>query len=396
MLRGALPGRCSLRLPAQQRARGPFVRPPRQRARHAEVRRHRRGLYLGRGSPARRPLGRDDHLRDPRARHDHAPPVDSGAPARHLRRARPSGGGRPPGRARHHRDRADADPRLRPGSAPARPRPEQLLGLQLDRLLRARAARYLAGGAVGEFKTMVKRFHNAGIEVILDVVYNHTAEATTSGRRCRSRASTTPPTTASCPTTPASTSTTPVPRRSTPGHPGGADGHRLAALLGREKMHVDGFRFDLAATLGARTAASIQRRLLRRDPAGPGAGRRQADRRAWDIGPGGYQVGNFPPGWFELNDRFRDVVRQFWKGDEGILPELRRPADRVGRSVRASRPARLDQRQQDHLHDGFTLKDVVSYNRKHNEANGENRSRTGTTRTIPGTMGSRGRPTTRR
>ena len=121
MLRGALLERCALRLPAQQRTRGPVVRPPRQRARHAEVRRHRRGLYLGRGSPARRPLGRDDHLRDPRAGHDHAPPGDPGAPARHLRRARPSGGDRPPGRARHHRDRAAADPRLRPGSAPARP-----------------------------------------------------------------------------------------------------------------------------------------------------------------------------------------------------------------------------------------------------------------------------------
>ena len=136
-----------LRLPARQPPRGPVVRPARQRPRHAQMRRGRRRLHLGRRSAARRALGRDDHLRDPRARHDHAPPGRARAAARHLRRAGPSGRDRPPGQARHHRGRAVADPRLRPGSPPARARPQQLLGLQLHRLLRARAP--LSGGRRG-------------------------------------------------------------------------------------------------------------------------------------------------------------------------------------------------------------------------------------------------------
>jgi isoamylase len=136
------------------------------------------------------------------------------------------------------------------------------------------------------------------------------------------------------------------------------------------EMHVDGFRFDLAATLG-RTGNGF-------DPGSPFfAAIRQAPglqhvkliAEPWDVGPGGYQVGNFPPGWSQWNDRFRDAVRRFWRGDEGVLPELAgRLAgsadlfDRSGRRPRASLNFITS-------HDGFTLQDLVSYSAKHNEAN---------------------------
>jgi isoamylase len=139
-----------------------------------------------------------------------------------------------------------------------------------------------------------------------------------------------------------------------------------------EQMHVDGFRFDLAATLGREQHGF--------DPHASFFGAIRQDRvlggvkliaEPWDVGPGGYQVGNFPPGWFELNDRFRDVIRQYWKGDEAMLPEL---------AARVTGSADLFQRRGCRAwtsvnkitsHDGFTLQDVVSYNEKHNEANGE-------------------------
>ncbi len=139
-----------------------------------------------------------------------------------------------------------------------------------------------------------------------------------------------------------------------------------------EEMHVDGFRFDLAATLG-REAHGF-------DPNGGFFDAIRQDRvlggvkliaEPWDIGPGGYQVGNFPPGWFELNDRFRDVVRQFWKGDEGMLPEL--AARLTASSDLFERRGRRAWTSVNKVtsHDGFTLEDSVSYNHKHNEANGE-------------------------
>jgi glycogen operon protein len=140
-----------------------------------------------------------------------------------------------------------------------------------------------------------------------------------------------------------------------------------------EEMHVDGFRFDLAATLG-REAHGF-------DANGGFFGAIRQDRvlggvkliaEPWDIGPGGYQVGNFPPGWMELNDRFRDVVRQFWKGDEGMLPEL--AARLTASSDLFERRGRRAWTSVNKItsHDGFTLEDTVSYNHKHNEANGEN------------------------
>lgn len=136
-------------------------------------------------------------------------------------------------------------------------------------------------------------------------------------------------------------------------------------------MH-DGFRFDLATTLG-REAGSF-------DPNGGFFDAIRQDRvlgavkliaEPWDLGPGGYQVGNFPPGWFELNDRFRDVVRQYWRGDEAMLPEL--AARLTGSADLFDRRGRRAWTSINKItsHDGFTLHDVVSYNHKHNEANGE-------------------------
>jgi isoamylase len=233
--------------------------------------------------------------------------------------------------------------------------------------------RYMAGGAVGEFKTMVKRFHDAGIEVILDVVYNHTAEGNHMG-----------------PTLSFKGIDNATYYRLLPDHPrfyvddtgcGNTINISHARVLQLvtdslrywvEEMHVDGFRFDLAATLGREQHGF--------DPNGGFFSAIRQDRvlggvkliaEPWDIGPGGYQVGNFPPGWFELNDRFRDVVRQYWKGDEGMLPEL--AARLTGSADLFERRGRRAWTSVNKItsHDGFTLHDVVSYNDKHNEANGE-------------------------
>jgi glycogen operon protein len=137
-------------------------------------------------------------------------------------------------------------------------------------------------------------------------------------------------------------------------------------------MHVDGFRFDLAVTL-AREAQGFEiesgfLQAIRQDPLLAGV---KLIAEPWDVGPGGYRLGGFPPGWSEWNDRFRDTVRRFWRGDEGMLPEL---AHRLHGSAdlfehRGRRPhASINLLTS---HDGFTLADLVSYSERHNEANGE-------------------------
>ena len=234
--------------------------------------------------------------------------------------------------------------------------------------------RYLAGGAIGEFKTMVKRFHNAGIEVILDVVYNHTAEGTHLGPTLSLRG--------------IDNATYYRLRADNPrfyvddtgcGNTIDMSHARVLQLVTDslrywvEQMHVDGFRFDLATTTLGREASGF-------DPNGGFFDAIRQDRvlggvkliaEPWDLGPGGYQVGNFPPGWFELNDRFRDVVRQYWRGDEAMLPEL--AARLTGSADLFERRGRRAWTSINKItsHDGFTLHDVVSYNHKHNEANGE-------------------------
>ena len=233
--------------------------------------------------------------------------------------------------------------------------------------------RYLHAPFVNEFKETVNQFHANGIEVILDVVYNHTAEGNELGPTICFK---------------------------------GIDNHSYYRLLPEKKrfyindtgtgntvnlshprvlqmvadslrywateMRVDGFRFDLAT-------------ILAREPYGfdEGGGFLDACRQdpilsqvkliaePWDIGPGGYQVGHFPPGWAEWNDKFRDTVRSYWKGDEGKLPEL---ASRItGSADLFNRRGRRPWAGVNFItaHDGFTLHDLVSYNDKHNEANGE-------------------------
>ena len=233
--------------------------------------------------------------------------------------------------------------------------------------------RYLAGGAVGEFKTMVKRLHDAGIEVILDVVYNHTAEGNHLGPTLSFRGIDNATYYRLLPNDPRfyidETGTGNTLNMS---HPRVLQLVMDSLRYWVEEMHVDGFRFDLAATLG-REAHGFDPNggffdAIRQDPVLGGV---KLIAEPWDIGPGGYQVGNFPPGWAEWNDRFRDVVRQFWRGDHGMLPEL--AARLTGSADLFERRGRRAWASVNFItsHDGFTLQDLVCYNDKHNEANGE-------------------------
>jgi isoamylase len=230
------------------------------------------------------------------------------------------------------------------------------------------------GRHVREFKTMVKTLHSAGIEVILDVVYNHTAEGNHLGPTLSFR---------------------------------GIDNASYYRLLDDDKrfymdytgcgntlnvthprtlqlimdslrywvteMHVDGFRFDLASTL-ARELHAVDRLsaffdILHQDPI---LSQVKLIAEPWDVGEGGYQVGNFPVGWAEWNGKYRDTIRRYMKGDGGQVAEL---AYRLtGSSDLYSMSGRRPYASINFItaHDGFTLQDLVSYDEKHNEANGEN------------------------
>ena len=234
-------------------------------------------------------------------------------------------------------------------------------------------ARYSATGAVNEFKTMVKKLHSAGIEVILDVVYNHTAEGNQLGPTLSMRGI-----------------DNEVYYRLLAGKPrlymdytgtGNTLNMRHPRVLQLImdslrywvlEMHVDGFRFDLAATL-ARELHEVDKLgafldIIHQDPV---LSQVKLIAEPWDLGEGGYQVGKFPVGWAEWNDRYRDVVRAYWKGDGGLIGEL---AYRVtGSSDLYARSGRRPYASINFMtaHDGFTLHDLVSYYGKYNEANGE-------------------------
>ena len=236
---------------------------------------------------------------------------------------------------------------------------------------------YSSAGSLGqqttEFKAMVKALHDAGIEVILDVVYNHTAEGNERGPTIAFR---------------------------------GIDNAAYYRLVDQAKqhyydttgtgnsllmrnphvlqlimdslrywvqdMHVDGFRFDLAATL-ARQFHEVDKLsaffdIIQQDPV---ISQVKLIAEPWDLGEGGYQVGNFPPLWTEWNGRYRDTVRDYWRGESASLAEF---ASRISGS--SDLYAHSDRRPTASInfivaHDGFTLRDLVSYNEKHNEANGE-------------------------
>lgn len=234
-------------------------------------------------------------------------------------------------------------------------------------------ARYSASGQAAEFKTMVKALHSAGIEVIVDVVYNHTCEGNHLGPTLSWRGI----------DNAAYYRLAPGNRRNYLDFTGCGNtvnvGHPRALQLVMdslrywvEQMHVDGFRFDLAPAL-ARAGDTVERYggffdVIRQDPV---LNQVKLIAEPWDLGHGGYQVGNFPLGWVEWNDRYRDAMRAYWKGDGGLIGEFARrltgSSDLYGRSGR--RPyASINFVAS---HDGFTLHDLVSYNERHNEANGE-------------------------
>jgi isoamylase len=231
---------------------------------------------------------------------------------------------------------------------------------------------YLGRGGLGEVKTFVQRMHDAGIEVILDVVYNHTAEGSHMGPTLSFR---------------------------------GIDNQTYYYLMGEqrfyndftgtgnalelrhpyvlrmvtdslrywvEEMRIDGFRFDLTTTL-ARVEGPFDEHASFLDTVAqdPVLASVKLIAEPWDTGIGGYQVGNFPPGWAEWNGKYRDKVRKYWKGEEGQLSEF---ASRLSGSADMYR--RRGRRPWASInfvtaHDGFTLRDLVSYNQKHNEANKE-------------------------
>jgi isoamylase len=233
--------------------------------------------------------------------------------------------------------------------------------------------RYSASGKVNEFKTMVRTLHEAGIEVLLDVVYNHTAEGNEWGPTLCFRGI---DNAAYYRLVPDNTrhyqDFTGCGNTLNMQHP------RVLQLLMDSlrywvtEMHVDGFRFDLASAL-ARELHAVDRLsaffdILRQDPV---LSRVKLIAEPWDLGSGGYQVGNFPVGWAEWNDKYRDTMRAYWKGEGGVIGEF---AQRLtGSSDLYNRSSRRPYASINFVaaHDGFTLADVVSYNDKHNEANGE-------------------------
>ncbi len=229
------------------------------------------------------------------------------------------------------------------------------------------------GGQVTEFKEMVKNLHAAGLEVILDVVYNHTGEGNHLGPALSFRGIDNPSYYRLLDDQPRyNMDFTGCGNSWNVGHPRALQLIMDSLRYWVQEMRVDGFRFDLATTLARdnhhydRGAAFLD--ILRQDPV---LSQVKLIAEPWDIGEGGYQVGNFPSGWSEWNGKFRDTVRSYWKGDDGRLgkfawrlsgsPDLYQAG---GRSPRASVNFIT-------AHDGFTLHDLVSYNEKHNEANGE-------------------------
>jgi isoamylase len=229
------------------------------------------------------------------------------------------------------------------------------------------------GEQVAEFKAMVRALHQAGIEVILDVVYNHTAEGNQLGPMLSMKGIDNAAYYRLVADNPRFYyDTTGTGNSLNVRHP-----HTLQLIMDSlrywvTEMHVDGFRFDLAASL-ARQFHEVDRLsaffdLIQQDPV---VSQVKLIAEPWDVGEGGYQVGNFPALWSEWNGRYRDTVRDFWRGEPATLGEF---ASRLtGSSDLYQADARHPGASVNFVtaHDGFTLRDLVSYNSKHNEANGE-------------------------
>ncbi|WP_318307239.1 glycogen debranching protein GlgX [Amycolatopsis solani] len=229
------------------------------------------------------------------------------------------------------------------------------------------------GSEVHEFKAMVRALHEAGIEVILDVVYNHTAEGNHLGPTLSMRGIDNQAYYRLVENDPQYY----MDYTGTGNSLNVRQPHTLQLIMDSlrywvTEMHVDGFRFDLAATL-AREFYDVDRLstffdLVQQDPI---VSQVKLIAEPWDVGPGGYQVGNFPPLWTEWNGAYRDTVRDFWRGEPSTLGEF---ASRItGSSDLYQNDGRRPFASINFVtaHDGFTLADLVSYNEKHNEANGE-------------------------
>jgi isoamylase len=232
--------------------------------------------------------------------------------------------------------------------------------------------RYLAGGTVDEFKRMVRVFHDAGLEVILDMVFNHSGEGDEFGPTLSFRG---------------------IDNKSyyclaeNPRHYLDFTGCKNSLNIEHprvlqlvmdslrywvEDMHVDGFRFDLAVSLAranhhfAQDAAFFA--AVAQDPV---LARVKLIAEPWDLGPDGYQLGNFPARWSEWNDKYRDGMRRFWRGDGSLGEFAQRLTGSADRFAASGRPPSASINFVT-AHDGFTLEDLVSYAAKHNHANGEN------------------------
>lgn len=252
--------------------------------------------------------------------------------------------------------------------------------------------RFLSGNRIQEFKTMVKRFHAAGIEVIMDVVYNHTAEGNHLGPTLSFRGLDNRSYYRLSDEDPRHTyDTTGTGNSLNTAHPMVMRMVLDSLRYWVNAMHVDGFRFDLASTLG-REQDGFEREgrfldAIRQDPVLAGV---KLIAEPWDVGHGGYQVGGFPHPFREWNDKYRDDVRRFWRKDPGMLSELSERL--VGSPVQFNHSDRNATSSINLLsaHDGFTLIDTVSFNDKHNEANGEN-NQDGHSSNCSDNMGAEGR-----
>ncbi len=253
---------------------------------------------------------------------------------------------------------------------------------------------YSASGNIAEFKTMVKRLHSNGIEVILDVVYNHTAEGNHLGPTLCFRGI----------DNSAYYRLTANDKRYCMDYTG--CGNTLNTMHPRvlqlimdslrywvQEMHVDGFRFDLAVSL-ARDSHNVNQlsaflNMVHQDPV---LSQVKLIAEPWDLGEGGFQVGNFPVGWTEWNSRYRDTFRAYWKGEGGLIGELGYRL--TGSSDLYSSNGRKPYASINFItcHDGFTLHDLTSYNDKHNLANGED-NRDGESNNLSWNCGAEG-PTT--
>jgi len=233
--------------------------------------------------------------------------------------------------------------------------------------------RYLARGAIGEVRATVDALHAAGLEVILDVVYNHTGEGNELGPTLSFRGLDN-----------ASYYRLPHHDRATYINDTGTGNtldteHPMVLRMVMDSlrywvqaMGVDGFRFDLAATLG-RTAHGFDPRAplldaIRQDPV---LVQTKLIAEPWDIGPGGYQLGAFPPPFAEWNDKFRDDARRFWRGDAGAAPEMAKRLTGSARQFDHSGRRATSSVNFLSAHDGFTLHDLTAYSQRHNAANGE-------------------------